>query len=274
MSVEFMMGNRTVANPILRSNAAEAVVSAINERLFESADPLHQRTQLSDISYRLRCAFSFRPEALPQLPLQLGQDYHKASEYVQEAINAWLDSPELNAFFGYLHLDDPTEAGIRNLLVGSIQIQSLASWLCNEFGELRTSRQALHARRYVAVKLTSEATALIREATNENEETRAQRQAQLDIWTDLECPIQNSLHYRTVIAPLCNWLLQLESDQQAKIVGMRAANEEMPLVHAPMMAARPMPATPAMPANEVSAAKSGTDFVDASVLRKGLRSIG
>lgn len=267
MSVEFMMGTRTAANPILRSNAAEAVVSAINERLFESADTLYQRAQLSDVSYRLRRAFSFEAEALPQLPLQLGQDYQKASEYIQQAINAWLESQELSALFGYLHLDDPTEAGIRNLLLNSIQIQTLASWLCNEFGEIRTSRQAMHARRYVAVKLTSEATSAINAAVKENEESPAQRQAQLDIWTDLECPIQNSLHYRTVIAPLCNWLLQLESEHQAIVAGMRVANEDMPLVRAPVMPSTLRAAPAPAPGH------SGSDFVDASVLRKGLRSI-
>lgn len=267
MSVEFMMGTRTAASPVLRSNAAEAVVSAINERLFESSDALYQRAQLSDISYRLRRAFSFEPSALPQLPLQLGQDYQKASDYIQKAINAWLNSNELNALFAYLHLDDATEASIRNLLVSSVQIQSIATWVCNEFGEIRTSRQALHARRYVAVKLTSEATSIIREAMKNVDESPAQRQAQLDIWTDLECPIQNSLHYRTVIAPICNWLLHLEADHQSKVAGMRVANEDMPLVHAPL-AARPV----AMP-NAPTTAQTGAEFVDASVLRKGLRSI-
>lgn len=257
MSVEFMMGPRSVGNPILRSNAAEALVSAINERLFESSDALHQRKQLSDISYRLRCAFSFAHDALPQLPLQLGQDYHKASDYVQQAINAWLGSNELTSLFAYLRLDDATEAGIRNLLINSVNIQPMATWLCNEFGEIRTSRQALHSRRYVAIKLTHDAMSAIASAVKETEETREQRQAQLDIWTDLECPIQNSLHYRTVIAPICNWLLQLESEQQAKVVGMRVANEEMPLVHAPVQ----------------TSAASGSEFVDASVLQKGLRSI-
>ena len=261
MSVEFMMGTRGVGNPILRSNAAEALVSAINERLFESNDALHQRTQLSDVSYRLRCAFSFAPEALPQLPLQLGQDYHKASDYVQQAVNAWLESEELTNLFAYLQLDDATEVGIRNLLINSVNVQPIATWLCNEFGEIRTSRQAQHSRRYVAVKLTRDAMTTIANAVKETEETREQRQAQLDIWTDLECPIQNSLHYRTVIAPICNWLLRLESEQQAKVVGMRAANEEMPLVHAPVQNPLQAPAA------------TGSEFVDASVLQKGLRSI-
>ena len=218
---------------------------------------LFRSKQLSDISYRLRCAFSFAHEALPQLPLQLGQDYHKASDYVQQAINAWLGSDELTSLFAYLRLDDATEVGIRNLLINSVNIQPMATWLCNEFGEIRTSRQALHSRRYVAIKLTHDAMSAIASAVKETEETREQRQAQLDIWTDLECPIQNSLHYRTVIAPICNWLLQLESEQQAKVVGMRVANEEMPLVHAPVQ----------------TSVASGSEFVDASVLQKGLRSI-
>lgn len=261
MSVEFMMGTRGVGNPVLRSNAAEALVSAINERLFESNDALHQRKQLSDVSYRLRRAFSFASEALPQLPLQLGQDHHKASDYVQQAVNAWLESDELVTLFAYLRLDDATEAGIRNLLINSVNVQPIATWLCNEFGEIRTSRQALHARRYVAIKLTRDAMSAIANTVKDVEETREQRQAQLDIWTDLECPIQNSLHYRTVIAPLCNWLLQMESEQQAQVVGMRAANEEMPLVHAPVRTRGAMPSA------------SGSEFVDASVLQKGLRSI-
>ncbi|MEO1552787.1 MAG: hypothetical protein AAFR82_02550 [Pseudomonadota bacterium] len=261
MSVEFMMGTRGVGHPVLRTNAAEALVSAINERLFESSDALHQRTRLSDVSYRLRCAFSFAPEDLPQLPLQLGQDYHKASDYVQQAINAWLESDELTNLFAYLCLDDATETGIRNLLINSVNIQPLATWLCNEFGEIRTSRQALHSRRYVAVRLTRDAMASIVDAAKDMDETREQRQAQLDIWTDLECPIQNSLHYRTVIAPICNWLLQQESDHQAKVVGMHAANEERPLVHAPLRTPFQAPNT------------AGSEYVDASVLQKGLRSI-
>jgi hypothetical protein len=262
MSVEFMMGKRFAGNAMFRSNAAEAVVSAINERLFESSDTLYQRTQLSDVSYRLRQAFSFEPEMLPQLPLQLGQDYHKASEYLEDAIQSWLESDNLADLFTYLRLDEGTSEGAQELLAGSVQVQALASWLCNEFGEIRTSRQALHARRYVAVKLTREAMASIREVESELEDTRAQRQAQLDVWTDLECPIQNSLHYRTVIAPICNWLLLLESQQQAKVVGLRVANEEMPLVHAPVTTAKHVTGV------------AGSDFVDASVLRKGARSAG
>lgn len=257
MSVEFMMGARGAGNTILRSNPAEAVVSAINERLFESADTLQQRAQLNDISFRLRTAFSFDPETLPQLPIQLGNDYHKASAYVEQAVKAWLESQELSDLFGYLRLDDATEAGIRNLLLSSIQIQAVASWLCGEFGSIRTSRQALHARRYIAVKLTSDATSAISAAAGETEESRAKRQAQLDIWTDLECPIQNSLHYRTVIAPLCNWLLMLESEQHSKVVGLRIANEDMPFVEQPLN----------------GFADKGTDFVDASVLRKSVRSV-
>ena len=95
MSVEFMMGKRFAGSTMLRSSAAEAVVSAINERLFESADTLHQRTRLSDVSAHLRQAFSFEPEMLPQLPLQLGQDYHKASEYLENAIRTWLEGENL-----------------------------------------------------------------------------------------------------------------------------------------------------------------------------------
>ncbi|MEM7327712.1 MAG: hypothetical protein AAF437_03165 [Pseudomonadota bacterium] len=262
MSVEFMMGTRIAGNPMLRSNAAEAFVSAINERLFESHDALYQRKQLSEVSHRLRRGFSFEAEALPQLPLQLGQDYHKASDYIQQAINAWLESEELAALFADLHLDDATEAGIRNLLTNSIQVQPLAAWMCNEFGEIRTSRQAMHARRYVAVKLTRDAMVGVSQLAKDGEETREQRQAQLDIWTDLECPIQNSLHYRTVIAPICQWLLQLESEQQAKFVGMRVANEDMPLVHAPVRSMTQAGAAP------------GSEFVDAAVLQKGMRSTG
>lgn len=262
MSVEFMMSKRLAGNAMFRSNAAEAVVSAINERLFESSDTLYQRTQLSDVSYRLRQAFSFEPEMLPQLPLQLGQDYHKASEYLEDAIQSWLESQTLADLFTYLRLDEGTAAGVQELLAGSVQVQALASWLCSEFGEIRTSRQALHARRYVAVKLTREAMASIRDVESDLEDSRAQRQAQLDIWTDLECPIQNSLHYRTVIAPICNWLLLLESQQQANVVGLRVANEEMPLVHAPVTTAKHV------------TGMSGSDFVDASVLRKGARSAG
>jgi len=195
------------------------------------------------------------------------QNYQKVSDYIQKLITACLNSNMLYAVYSWFYLDGAKEAGIRNLLVSSVQIQSIATWVCNEFGEIRTSRQALHARRYVAVKLTSEATSIIREAMKEVEESPAQRQAQLDIWTDLECPIQNSLHYRTVIAPICNWLLQLEADHQSKVAGMRVANEDMPLVHAPL-AARPA----AMPTAPMKT-QSGAEFVDASVLRKGLRSI-
>ncbi|MEM9570665.1 MAG: hypothetical protein AAF996_04310 [Pseudomonadota bacterium] len=267
MSVEFMMGKRLAGNAMFRSNAAEAVVSAINERLFESSDTLYQRTQLSDVSYRLRQAFSFEPEMLPQLPLQLGQNYHKASEYLEDAIQAWLEGETLADLFAYLRLDENTAMGVQELLVGSVHVQALSAWLCNEFGELRTSRQALHARRYVAVKLTREAMSAIRDAVTETEESPAQRQAQLDIWTDLDCPIQNSLHYRTVIAPVCNWLLLLESAQQAQVVGLRAANEEMPLVHTPM--------SPAVsPAASHVTGSAGSDFVDMSVLGKRARSAG
>ena len=261
MSVKSMAVERRTESTILKSNAAESFVSAINKRLFESDETLSQRAQLSDVSARLRLAFSFEPDALPQLPLQLGQDHHKANKYLEEAIEAWRNSQCLADLFEYLRLDETTISGVQSLLSDCIRVQTLSAWICNEFGEIRTSRQALHARRYVAIKMTQEAISVINGKAHESEDTPAKRQAQLDIWTDLECPLQYSLHHRTVIAPICNWLLRLEAENHAKALGKTAANEDVSLKDQRLAK------------SDAASAESGTDYVDAAVLRKGLRTI-
>lgn len=239
MNVDYQLGVKPAAKTILQSNPVEAIVSAINERLFESNDALHQQAQLRDISFHMRQAFSFDPLALPQLPIQLGYDYNKASDYVQRAVRTWLESNDLAAFFAHLGIDDATAAGVRNLLWTSVHVQPVANWLCTEFGGIRTTRQAQSARRFVAIKLTNEAIDLPAKEAEPAGDVRAARQAQLDVWTDLQCPAQNSLHYRTVIAPLCQWLINLEAQQDEPLTGLPVANEPMPFVETPQMTPAP-----------------------------------
>ncbi|MEL6728905.1 MAG: hypothetical protein AAFP81_11960 [Pseudomonadota bacterium] len=226
MSLEATKQARPSAYTMVQSNPADLLVSAINERLLDSAASLERRENLKLMSAKLRGALGFDPEALPPLPIQLGQNHTKACEYVRDCVATWLNNQEKDQLFDWLGLDDATISSVKDLLWRAVDIEPVASWICREFGGLRTSRQAQHARRYVAIKLARQLHPASTEADDDNQSSKTPRQALLDKWSDLDCPASELLHYKKVVKVYCNLLLGLEFDYQSNVVGLRASVDD------------------------------------------------
>lgn len=195
----------------------ETFLEALSVHFLRISDNAAGQQHAQRLSYALRKAFRFSAEALPELPLQLGQDHKKAKAYFETAIATWAATKDMYTLYSMLKLPSNHCAVFIDNLSAIIPIDELAIWLCDEFGHLRTKRQALHCRRYLAAKITNQ-------ILSETGRPRANRtlhpdvlQNQLNTWSNPMVSMKESLHYQQVILPIFNRIKEISETKTAPI---------------------------------------------------------
>ena len=190
-------------------DACEELSQAIKTFIFRHEEHAKQAAAVLDISQVLRRAMAIKAADLDPLVVQLGHDYDRSRRYlVKEAIR-WVQGDDLSDLFALVELPGDTAAAVREVLTTAFPLESLAVWMCEEFGHLRASRHANHSRRYVAAKLTSHILGYTGRGTATGRLDPSVAQAKFDKWADPVCEIEQSLHYQRVVAPVCARLIEI-----------------------------------------------------------------
>ncbi|MGB3626993.1 MAG: hypothetical protein WA989_14275, partial [Henriciella sp.] len=143
------------------------------------------------------------------LPIQLGSDYKTARTYLIAETIRWVQSDRLTALFKAAQLSSSDAQSVREVLPTALNIESLAVWLCEEFGHLRAIRHATHARRYLATRMTTGIQGGARPAKSSGRPSGDAFQQTFDRWSNPLCEIEDSLHFQRVIAPLTARLVRI-----------------------------------------------------------------
>ena len=201
--VKFMPSPQVeAAKPRDPSDVGKIFLEALSAHIFGE---LHEETphqQAQTLSYALRKAFQFSTNSIHELPLQLGQDHNRAKAYLETAIAAWSDRDDMYALFRQLDLEAADCTVFIEHVSKTIVIDDLAIWLCTEFGHIRTKRQALHCRRYLAANLTKQILGDTDRPRTSTTLSPEDLQARLNEWSNPVVPVKESLHYQQVILPV------------------------------------------------------------------------
>lgn len=208
----------------LEVNPCEGLSRAIKAFIFQHDEHTRQAEAVLDISHVLRRAMSVRAADLEPLIVQLGHDYGRARRYIVQETIRWVQGEDLSRLFAAVELNRETASQVREVLTTAVPLETLAVWMCEEFGHLRASRHALHSRRYVAAKLTSHILGDTGRGAPTGRLEPVAAQAQFDDWADPVCEIERSLHYQRVVAPICARLVEIGTEAAIHDDTLVAAN--------------------------------------------------
>ena len=163
-----------------------------------------KRARAVDASEALRNAFSLRPESLDEVPKQLDGNHLAAADYLYDQFDLWSASPEFQALFTLLNLDDAVRENVARAIMEKVNVEELAVWVCDEFGDLTATRRAIHSRRYIATRLSREIVDLTTLQSETSGVDVEKFQSRLDEWSNPAGSLESSLHYTMVIEPFLN----------------------------------------------------------------------
>ena len=190
---------------------ADAVTAYINapHRLKD------RRVAVNRISELLREVFCLRAKMLADVPKQLGANHDAAADYIYDQLDRWASQPIITELFDTISLNEDVRPVIILSTMRLIKAEEIAVWLCTEFGDLSATREADHARRYVATKLSTALFDLSKAQPSLSFEDPNSLQHQLDDWASPTGGIEQSLHYQMVIAPFLNFFHEIATGRLA-----------------------------------------------------------
>ena len=150
--------NDTSAGPradITAADAFGALADAVTAYIKAPQRLKDRRKAVIKVSELLREAFSVRAHALAPLPKQLGVNYEAAADYVYEQLDRWAAQPALTVLFDSISLGHDVRPVVIMSAMRRVPAEEIGVWLSTEFGELSTSREAEHCRRYIATKISA-----------------------------------------------------------------------------------------------------------------------
>lgn len=184
---------------------ADAVTAFINapHRLKD------RRAAVNRMSELLREVFCLRAQMLSDVPKQMGAKHDEAADYIYDQLDRWAVQPILTELFDTIALSEDVRPVIIQSTMRRIKAEEIAVWLCTEFGDLSAAREADHARRYVATKISTALFDLSTAQPSLSFENPNALQHQLDDWASPTGGIEQSLHYQMVIAPFLNFFHEI-----------------------------------------------------------------
>ena len=168
-----------------------------------------RRTATNRMSELLRQVFCLRASMLSPVPKQLGSNHDGAADYIYTQLDRWAVQPIISEFFEEISLPEDVRPVIILSTMRFVTAEEIGVWLCTEFGELSTAREADHARRYVATKISSALFDLSKAQPTLSFADPGKLQHQLDDWASPTGGIEQSLHYQMVIAPFLNFFHEI-----------------------------------------------------------------
>ena len=213
-----LAANDTSAGPkpdISAADAFGALADAVTAYINAPHRLKDRRAAVSRISELLREVFCLRAAMLTPVPKQLGAKHDEAADYVYDQLDRWASQPILADFFDTIGLPDDVRPIIILSTMRLIKAEEIAVWLCTEFGDLSASREAEHARRYVATKISTGLFDLSKAQPSLSFDDPNALQHQLDDWASPTGSIEQSLHYQMVIAPFLNFFHEIATGRLA-----------------------------------------------------------
>lgn len=174
-----------------------------------------RRAAVMSISTLLREAFSLRSEVLTPLPKQLGANHDVAADYIYEQLDRWAAQPSLKTLFKALSVQEDVQSTVILSTMRRVPAEQIGMWLTTEFGDLSTSREAEHARRYVATKLTAAIFDLSKAQPSIALDNPNALQFKLDDWAAPTGAPEQSLHYQMVVAPFLSFFHEIATGRIA-----------------------------------------------------------
>ena len=215
-----LAANDTSATPKPNISAADAF-GALADAVTAFINAPHRlkdrRLAVNKSSELLREVFCLRAAMLTPVPKQLGAKHDVAADYIYDQLDRWASQPVLTEFFDTISLPDDVRPIIILSTMRLIKAEEVAVWLCTEFGDLSATREADHARRYVATKISTCLFDLSNAQPSLSFDSPNALQHQLDDWASPTGGIEQSLHYQMVIAPFLNFFHEIATGRLASV---------------------------------------------------------
>ena len=212
------VANDTSAAPkadISTADAFGALADAVTAYINAPHRLKDRRLAVNRMSELLREVFCLRGAMLADVPKQLGTNHDAAADYIYNQLDRWAAQPILTELFDTVGLAEDVRPVIILSTMRLVPAEEIGVWLCAEFGDLSASREADHARRYVATKISTALFDLSKAQPSLSFDNPNALQYQLDDWASPTGGIEQSLHYQMVIAPFLNFFHEIATGRLA-----------------------------------------------------------